>query len=160
MTLLTRLDEKERLAVERATTEFPVRLGSLAEALGVKVFKATLPAGVSGEISRDKQGNYIIRINRHEAPRRQRFTLAHEIGHLLLHKDFIGDGIVDDALYRSRLSNNLEFEANRMAADLLMPRSEVEKLSKLEDEDDQAFIDRVSDYFAVSPQAAQIRLGL
>ncbi|KKK54288.1 hypothetical protein LCGC14_3086240, partial [marine sediment metagenome] len=48
-------------------------------------------------------------------------VLAHEIAHFLLHRDRLRNGIVDDVLYRSSLSNALEAEANRLAADIIMP---------------------------------------
>jgi Zn-dependent peptidase ImmA (M78 family) len=63
---------------------------------------------------------------------RQRFTVAHEIAHAVLHPDMIGDGITDDAMWRSGLPETAEYQANRMAADILMPahliREKVEKV--------------------------------
>lgn len=99
---------------------FPVKIGSIAKELGLTVKTATLPAGVSGEI-RCVDGAFTIRVNRHDVKERQRFTLAHEIAHFLLHRDKIGDGIVDDILYRSKLSDLLEVQANKLAADIIMP---------------------------------------
>jgi Zn-dependent peptidase ImmA (M78 family) len=32
-------------------------------------------------------------------PNRQRFTLAHEIAHYVLHRDLVENGIVDDTMY-------------------------------------------------------------
>ncbi|WP_198152587.1 ImmA/IrrE family metallo-endopeptidase [Tsuneonella dongtanensis] len=82
---------------------------------------ATLSPGISGEITRAPDGTYTIRVNRHDPKRRQRFTVAHELAHFLLHRDQIGNGIQDDKLYRSSLSDRREQEANRLAADILMP---------------------------------------
>lgn len=159
MTLLERLTAKEREAILESQSTFPIKLGVLSHQLGVNVFRATLPAGISGEIKKTDEGRYIIRVNRHESKNRQRFTLAHELGHYLLHRDQIGDGIADDALYRSRLSNALEYEANKFAADLLMPSAEVHKLLERYKHIDN-IIDYVSKYFGVSNQAAEIRLGI
>lgn len=139
--------------------EMPVKVGSLAAKLGVRVKLSTLPNGISGEIKKDEEG-YIIRVNRHDTKERQRFTLAHEIGHYMLHKDMIGDGIVDDALYRSRLSDRLEAEANKFAADILMPwhimKKKIEELSDLKDE---ALYEKLASIFEVSTTAIKIRLG-
>lgn len=99
----------------------PVKLSTLAKALGVKLVASTLPAGISGEIRPDGAGGFTVRVNRHDSPRRQRFTVAHELAHFLLHREQIGTGIADDVLYRSSLSDWRESEANRLAADLLMP---------------------------------------
>ncbi|MBO6816186.1 MAG: ImmA/IrrE family metallo-endopeptidase [Rhizobiaceae bacterium] len=162
MSILRELPAGELEIVKEALSEFPVKLGALAKKLGIKVFVATLPAGISGEIkaSPNEEDTFIIRVNRHESRPRQRFTLAHEIGHFLLHKDKIGNGIVDDALYRSRLSNSLEYEANRFAADLLMPKAEIDKILDTAVGSDDALIETVCRKFGVSKQAAEIRLGL
>ncbi|HUZ65637.1 MAG TPA: ImmA/IrrE family metallo-endopeptidase [Acetobacteraceae bacterium] len=102
----------------------PVDLSGMAAALGLAVnMNATMPAGLSGRIIRGGDGaaGYRIEINGAHSSNRKRFTLAHEIAHYLLHRDMIGDGVEDSALYRSRLSSATETEANRLAADLLMP---------------------------------------
>lgn len=98
----------------------PVRLSQLAKALGVPVKAATLAPGISGEIRPTDEG-FVIRINRHDPSKRQRFTVAHELAHFLLHSDQINAGICDDVLYRSSLSDQREAQANRLAADILMP---------------------------------------
>ena len=47
---------------------------------------------------------YAIFVNKGDRYKtRQRFTIAHKIAHFILHREAIGDGIVDDALYRSGL---------------------------------------------------------
>ncbi|EPJ45201.1 MAG: protein of unknown function DUF955 [Osedax symbiont Rs1] len=101
---------------------FPIKVGAIAKSFGLIVKKSTLQGNISGEI-KETDGQIIIRINRHDVKYRQRFTLAHEIAHFLLHRSYIGDGIVDDALFRSRLSTAIEVEANSLAADILMPMS-------------------------------------
>lgn len=141
----------------------PVRLSAIAQALGVKVLSTTLPSGISGEIRPDPDalGRFVIRVNKSDSARRQRFTVAHEIGHFLLHRDQIGDGIRDDVLYRSELSDWREAQANRMAADLLMPDSLVKEWLRyaetLKVENTVAFL---SDKFNVSEAAMKIRLGI
>ncbi len=100
-----------------------VPLGAIAKDLSLIVKRATLSMKISGEIHphEEAEAGFIIRINRHEVRARQRFTLTHEISHYLLHKDKIENGIEDNALYRSNFSNTLEAQANRLAADLIMP---------------------------------------
>src|SRR5215217_1945633 len=117
------IDADERARLEACQVEAPVKLSELGKALGLSIKAATLPVGISGEIrpSPDHPGRYVIRVNRHDSPERQRFTVAHEIGHYLLHRNQIGNGITDDVLYRSTLTDRREAEANRVAADILMP---------------------------------------
>ncbi|MEA3052457.1 MAG: hypothetical protein QOG72_1360 [Sphingomonadales bacterium] len=109
-----------RRTIQEHQDTAPVRLSQLAKALGVPVKAATLAPGISGEIRPTGEG-FVIRINRHDPSKRQRFTVAHELAHFLLHSDQINTGISDDVLYRSSLSDQREAQANRLAADILMP---------------------------------------
>ena len=74
------LDQEVRGKIDGYMSEYPVKLGAIASALGVKVLLSTLPRGTSGQIGQE-DGAFVIRVNRHEAKHRQRFTLAHEIAH-------------------------------------------------------------------------------
>lgn len=141
----------------------PVRLSAIANALGVKVIATSLPSGISGEIrpDPDNAGQFIIRVNRNDSARRQRFTVAHEIGHYLLHRNEIGDGITDDVLYRSELSDRREAQANRMAADLLMPQQLVDEwLDRARALKVDNVVGFLADKFNVSEAAMKIRLGI
>lgn len=117
-----RIGVENQTIISAAQSVLPVKVGVIAKGLGLTLKKASLAAGISGEI-RNNDGSFFIRVNRHDASTRQRFTVAHEIAHYLLHRELIGDGIVDDILYRSSLSDSLEAEANRLAADIVMPWS-------------------------------------
>lgn len=109
--------------------EAPVRIGGLAERLGIKVWLATLPRGISSWIG-EEDGEFVIRINRGESKYRQRFTLAHEIAHFLLHKDkVIADGgWFENLLLRSnRQPLVIEHAADRLAFDLIIPSGLLEE---------------------------------
>jgi|SRR5690606_155486 len=123
------LTDEQRNIIRSFQAEPPVKVGALAKEFGVVVKKATLKPGISGEIKKENEG-FVIRVNRHDVVARQRFTLAHEIAHFLLHQDYIGDGLEDDMLYRSRLSNPLEMEANSLAAEILMPKHLLDSLKE------------------------------
>lgn len=152
-----------REIVSEFLKEYPVRLGGLAKRLGVPIKVASMKTGVSGQISQE-DGGYLIRINRNEARERQRFTIAHELAHFLLHREIIDrspDGITDNVLYRSGASEAIEYEANRLAADLVMPMELVQQ--KL-DQDfggvvTDATIEGLADAFEVSKAAMEIRLS-
>lgn len=153
------LSPRDRAAIERRQQVLPLKLSGLASDLGVSVKAATLGPGISGEL-RPEGGAFTIRVNRHDAPRRQRFTVAHELAHFLLHRDQIGDGIEDDALYRSELSDAREAEANRLAADILMPMSLVRDAKSRFEHLNETAITLIADEFGVSESAMKIRLGL
>lgn len=133
----------------------PVDVEGLAKALGLTVSYDWLPDDISGKIEHGADGGFAVAINRGHAATRQRFTLAHEIAHFVLHRDLIGDGVVDDALYRSKtLSDAIERQANRYAADILMPWWLVR--SKYEQGITQA--QSMAAIFKVSVAVAEIRL--
>jgi hypothetical protein len=105
----------------------PVQTIPIAEALGLSCYRASdWPATTSGMIVRDAQrggdSGFAIFVNANHSEVRRRFTIAHEVAHFVLHRDLIGDGITEDALYRSGLSDAVEREANGLAAEILMPR--------------------------------------
>lgn len=149
-----------RELIERFQRRAPVDLQGLARALGLTVKAATLGPGKSGEIRPDGMGSYIIRVNRHDSLGRQRFTVAHEIAHFLLHRDLIGSGISDDALYRSNQTDRVEAEANRLASDIVMPSSLVMNAIKVaEDLGVSDVPNQLAESFQVSPIAMKIKLG-
>ena len=144
--------------VTRHLQEWPVKVESIARDLGIPVVRDdTMTPEVSGKIVREARGTpsgYVIYINAKDPPRRQRFTLAHEIAHYVLHRDLIGDGLIDDGMYRSKLGDVLERQANRMAADLLMPAGLVRALYK----GGMKSLSGLSAAFDVSEPAIRIRL--
>lgn len=136
----------------------PVRVTPLLRELGIKAYIGKLPENVSGKLYKDPESasGWSMKVKDGEASVRQRFTLAHELGHFFLHKDEIKDGVEDDTFYRSKLSNRQEAEANAFAADLLMPWTLIESLTK-------AGTNTAEDLAAalnVSQVAMNIRLGL
>jgi hypothetical protein len=160
---LSLLEEADREIVDRFLREVPVQLSALATALGLRVISAPLPSGISGEIRPEpaSPSGFAIRVNKNDPARRQRFTVAHEIGHYLLHRDEIGDGITDDVLYRSMLSNSREAQANRLAADLLMPdRLVAEWKRRARELGEENVVSFLADKFNVSTAAMKIRLGI
>lgn len=153
------LPDDVRAVIEEHQDTAPIKLSQLARSLGVPIKAATLAPGISGEI-RPAGDHFIIRINRHDPSKRQRFTVAHELAHFLLHADQIdADGISDDVLYRSSLSDRREAQANRLAADILMPDALV--LASAEEAQEIGVGDLVlslAEQFSTSEVAMRIKL--
>jgi Zn-dependent peptidase ImmA (M78 family) len=118
--------------IERYTQDAPVRVEAIARELGLIVIQEEMDPEIAGRIVKDTSSRspagYTIYLNAKDPGRRQRFTLAHEVAHYMLHRDLIGDGLIDDALYRSKLGEWYERQANRWAADVLMPAALVRGL--------------------------------
>lgn len=165
MTLLDdpRVSEHEAQIVRRYLSEFPVKVGELAGALGLKVTRTPLAPKISGLIqpSQDAKAGFEIRVNKYEMAERQRFTVAHEIAHYLLHKDEIGSGVVDSIMYRSNLTSRKETEANRLAADIVMPAKAVSReLENLGGRRTDEVAEKLAAIFRVSVPAMKVRLGV
>jgi hypothetical protein len=153
-----KLDPAIRNQIEAFQDAPPVKLPDLARALGVPIKAATLGPGISGEI-RPAGDGFVIRINRHDPPKRQRFTVAHELAHFLLHRDQIGNGIEDDVLYRSSLSDWREQQANRLAADILMPSALLTEAKEAAEEKGVGdMVLYLSELFGVSEAAMRIKV--
>ena len=100
----------------------PVQVEELANDLGIDIQLENLGDDISGLIQRKSNNQYLIKVNSKHSERRQRFTIAHEVAHYVLHKDQIGDGIVDNAKYRANnMNDHDETMANTLAVDILMP---------------------------------------
>lgn len=142
----------------------PVNVEKISSLLNVEIVRQNLQDDISGFLVR-KNNKDVIGLNQSQHDVRQRFTIAHELGHFILHKDqpLFVDYYRGSKLFRSnqRGSNYIvEKQANFFAASLLMPKklinSELKKLS--EDMDYDSKVDVLSTKFKVSFQAMDFRL--
>jgi Zn-dependent peptidase ImmA (M78 family) len=114
----------------------PTDVVKAANYLGARIYHVGLPDDISGVL--DLRSEPIILINKDHAPHRQRFSIAHELGHLQLHHI---SGIIHvdkKSYYRDPKSgeglDEVEIAANKFAAALLMPEDFVRReLEKYED---------------------------
>ena len=109
------------------------------------------------KLSEDKENVYTIYYDKNQILERQQFSIAHELGHLLLHK--LGKKNSQEVYYRKNGNNSrLEWEANEFAAALLMPRDEFVNFC-LNNADTFGNIDlnAVANNFGVSKQAVRVR---
>lgn len=154
-----------RLRFEYTDGELPVRVEEIARQLGVTLVVETLDRNVSGLLFRQGEDK-AIGVNAAHPVVRQRFTIAHELGHLRLHpgKELILDhvrvNLRDDV--SSHGTDREEREANAFAAELLMPTSEVaSQVRRVLDRGgttDSRFIADLALLFDVSEQAMEFRL--
>lgn len=102
----------------------PINVANIAEKLGIKVTGAFgMEDNASGSIERHSDDSFEITYDITEAQVRQRFTIAHEIGHFVL-----GHLNEQQRCFRDLPSNFMsdamsekERQANAFAAELLMP---------------------------------------
>jgi len=111
----------------------PVEIKEILKKLGIVVREVDFDRSISGSIEKSDDGTFIISVNSADSLTRKRFTMAHELGHYILHRDKIGNGITDNRLYRASnanyyIGNKEETQANQFAANLLMPKELIESL--------------------------------
>lgn len=156
----------EELLAKFKIEKAPVPVERVAKQLGAELKFEPFDGNddVSAMLYRDDE-RVVIGVNSKHARTRQRFSIAHECGHLKLHK---GKMYVDARVnFRDSVSglaiDQEEIEANAFAAELLMPRmfviTEIKKALKAhEPHEVQAIVKELSKVFEVSAQAMEFRL--
>jgi len=109
-----------------------VPVKQIAKQLGLRIQLAHLDEATSGMLVRRRGHQPLIVINRGNSKQRRTFTIAHEIGHFLLHpsKSLWVDRVEIAARNEvsARGDDRREIEANNFAAALLMPRTMLEAM--------------------------------
>lgn len=145
----------------------PVPVEDIATSEGALIARNHFAGTESGFALRD--GNqWVIGINTATSRRRQRFSIAHELGHLLMHEG--KPLIVDHSVLINRRddlstagTDRQEIEANGFAAAILMPRDMLLRTLRTEIEIAQfdsrdELIARMARIFDVSTEAMGYRL--
>lgn len=158
---------------------------AIASRLGLKVVYGSFDdESVSAFLgySEDRK-SFFIAVNKNHSPVRQRYSVAHEIGHYILHSDrtpllsplrlpAFEEAVFFRGAHSSRGTDKYEIEANRFAAELLMPTDAIAEIGtkikrRLRKEGNFSmeshagqFIDEMARAFNVSSLAMTIRLGL
>lgn len=156
--------EVARQLLERFGEHPPIDIEAIIRAHGIAIRSQELEDSVSGMLV-IKDGRTTIGVNENHHPNRQRFTLAHELGHFLLHRNvsnifidastiFFRDGMSSDG------TKTEEIDANAFAAELLMPEKQIREAinSQPLDAFDEGAVRRLAAHFGVSAQALTIRL--
>lgn len=154
----------QKVLRECNVTEPPIPIEDIARKYGLLIRFQALQSDLSGFLYREQEKG-VIGINSYHPKVRQRFTIAHEIGHFLLHQN---DSLHVDRAVQAKFRNKLshqgtdedEIEANLFAAEILMPRElitrDLERIEAIDilDEDFEELAHR----YNVSSQALFLRL--
>jgi len=143
----------------------PVKVEELVRAHGLRIMPYPLEDDVSG-ILLIENGVGLIGYNQTESRVRRRFTIAHEFGHYLLHKDV--SALFVDKMFRASKDHaaynadtvKYEHEANEFAAALLMPEQLIKKEAERANLDlgDELGLKQLAKIFDVSSAAMYFRL--
>lgn len=134
----------------------PCVLTLVESLLNVPVVIASLPSGVAGCCWRDGE-RAVLWVNGTHAPVRQRFTLAHELGHLRCGHD----GAIPVETFKTlggKTTDSREVQANAFAAELLAPAAGV-KAMVAGAEPDLEDVVRIAAAHGISTIAALYRLN-
>lgn len=144
----------------------PVDVERLARLLGVRVGYEPLEGNLSGLLFRDED-RAVIGVNALQPRTRQRFAVAHELGHLALHEP--GDRVHVDRAFALFWPDGgpaggpdaSETEANAFAVELLMPAGMLggDIAGRQVDLEDDGPARRLANRYGVSPQAMAFRLA-
>lgn len=119
----------------------------------------------------DNNTDKLIQINKFEPEYRQRFTIAHELGHILLGHQGVSYRTSDVTKYKDTIKRMNEVAANKFADELTMPKSlvvdvlfsSIKQMSysinqRFGDEDISNIVRRCANELGVSPRALDIRI--
>ncbi len=147
--------EANRLLREAGVFQPPVNPVQIAQNLELNVEFVAFSgesAEVSGLFDFDSR---TIMVNREDPGNRQTFTIAHELGHSVMHGEW-----AKTAAYRvlwrdlrKQAKDRYEMEANAFAGCLLMPRDLMDRYKSLP-------VASLADLFAVSQDAIRARLSI
>jgi Zn-dependent peptidase ImmA (M78 family) len=141
----------------------PIPVEKIAALMGAQIQYVPFDGELAGMLVR-KEGEIFIGVNSLHHANRQRFTVAHELGHLCYHE---GEVHVDRKLQLNRRDQTSslaidpdEIEANRFAAELLMPFKMlvVDLEARAIDIEDDAEIKFLAERYQVSTQAMTHRI--
>lgn len=176
-------DQIERLAQEvlrqAGALTIPTAVDKVVDSLRVRVHEEDMESDVSGVLIIKGDQRHVL-VNKEHASNRKRFTIAHELGHLVLHdneaeRDANGKRMFIDrqirvyqrvaepssSVYKQEGSMTdvwQEREANAFAACLLMPAHHVTRAALERDLFDELSVASLARSFGVSEQAMSIRL--
>lgn len=160
--------EKKALELIDAHCSFeaPIDVETIVKKLNIELSFEELEDEVSGFLlTKNNQQAIVINDTHHE--NRKRFSIAHELGHSVLHdknRELFLDSKKTSYFFRDKNSatgiNSVEIEANEFAAQILMPKKLISTLIKKYglDMTDDADLSILAKKLKVSEQALTFRL--
>lgn len=97
---------------------------------------------------------WVIGVNRLHNPKRQRFTIAHELGHYFMHRDK-NLNFEDATFFRNENNSSIEYAANEFAGRLLMPEDRLRDAVS----SGMKSLEKLANLFEVSTTAIKYRVS-
>ncbi|NJE67487.1 putative toxin-antitoxin system, toxin component [Mycobacteroides abscessus subsp. abscessus] len=146
--------EAKRLLDTVWSGNYPVRMKPFNSEVGAQAYEADLGDDLSGVVSKEAGKPAKIVLNSRHVKRRNRFTWAHEIGHIVERRELADDDDYSfEELKRSTDYDLHEFFADEFAGALLMPEAKI-----LELKESGYTLAEMAEFFDVSVDAVSKRL--
>lgn len=147
--------EAEKLLDRCWDGSYPVKLRPFNTELNAEAYASDLGNDLSGVVSKEQGKPARIVLNSRHVSRRNRFTWAHELGHVVERRSVANDDEYSfEELKRGQTYDLHEFFADEFAGSLLMPKDEIERLRSF----GYSAVD-LAEYFDVSVDAVKKRIN-
>lgn len=131
----------------------PLDVEGVAKKLGIRIEYVPLKDDISAILYKDKENNFwVLRVNKEHHPNRQRYTIAHELGHFCLHRH-LKQYFEDKIFFRGGEPDKPEWQANEFASAILMPENEFREMVR----SGVSQVEKLAKEFKVSTLALRIR---
>lgn len=150
------IDTPEKLlkfAESQGLDPVPLNVAAVAEKVGIRIERIALEDDLSGILYKEKESNsWVMQINEDHHPNRQRYTIAHELGHFCLHRH-LKQRFEDKIFFRGVEANKPEWQANDFASAILMPEDRFREMVR----SGASKVEVLAKEFKVSTLALRIR---
>jgi Zn-dependent peptidase ImmA (M78 family) len=145
----------------------PTDVTKIVQYMGGEIKDNPEPWDIEAKVEKNGNSFQILLTNYTTSWLRKKFSIAHELGHIILHSDFLNpvawQGTGDGPLFYRCGTGKIEYEANDFAAALLMPQDIFKNEAAQCLSEGYYDIETLARKFAVSIEAAKVRgkwLGL
>jgi len=133
------------------TENIPIDVVLILEALNIEFREEDL-VGIDGIAFKGEKSKLII-VNKNLSPERRRFTIAHELAHIVM------PHATTYLICRGGTANSrMESDADRFAAELIMPEVAMRHMWEFYRDNVEFRVEVMADRFGVSPAAMGIRI--
>lgn len=118
------VEYKDKIAKLELGNPTRIDVKAIAESCNIPIeYNVLESSGCWSNDSKNDNTDKLIQINKFEPEYRQRFTIAHELGHILLGHQGVSYRTSDVRKYKDTIKRMNEVAANKFAGELTMPKS-------------------------------------
>lgn len=132
---------------------YPLDVEGVADKFEIFIERVAFEDDLSGILYKEKESNsWVMQINEDHHPNRQRYTIAHELGHFCLHRH-LKQRFEDKIFFRGVEAKKPEWQANDFASAILIPEDRFRDMVR----SGESKVEVLAKEFKVSTLALRIR---